>query len=264
MTPTTHNNTNASSLDEALAAYDLDDSDPAWHFTRETLAAAYGPCALMASLYTRETGLFISKTCTVALLPVLLCASSTLYCLRVFTKRPLNDPQRFAVATVCILLAAEVDEYPYVPNDAIIDAAWRVYQESHPNDTTFATLEDFTDAIRRLRYTVFEQLAWKMRVKHPYSYLPFAVTDMRDPEARFGVLREAWLLVTTSYLSPSFLLFRPIVLACAAAAVGAERLQRAISAGTVDRWVSRFKIDPNQLTEAREFLHDFTRVSLPS
>lgn len=237
-----------------MAGYDVDDdSDKSWLFTDDALASAYGTLAPHAGQYVHDINTFIAQICNATRLPLLLCAASTLCSMRVFTKRPLDDPQRHAVATVCILLATEMDEYPYIRNETIVETAWRICVERSPS--LAGEKDAFTRLVRTLTYPVFEQLNWSARTRHPYAFLPLAVADMRDVQTRHAVLRDAWLIVNESYLTNILLRFRPSVVACAAVSLAIERLEsRRASASTLGRWAANFKMPPGALESARSAL----------
>lgn len=205
--------------------YDMDDRDATWLFTDARLTALYGAMAQVAPSYHRAMGEFIARVCNGLAIPQLVCSTSTVYCHRLFTVRPLDDPKRWELATVCIIIAIEMDEYPYTTRDAIVGKAHVQY--CSVVGASARKLDAFSADVDLLVMPVFSDLKFMGRVKHPYAYMITAAEALARPDWVRYIAREAWLLIRESYLTNASLRYRPSEMACAAVVAALKRLYSA-------------------------------------
>eukprot|EP01018_Ginkgo_biloba_P035118 Gb_10896 [translate_table: standard] len=226
-----------------------------WYFSREEIEK-YSPSRKDGIDLRKETYLR-SSYCTFLQdlgmrlkVPQVTIATAITFCHRFFQRQSHAKNDRNVIATVCMFLAAKVEETPRLLRDVIL-VSCEIRSKKDPQSIQRIKQKEFYEKQKGLvlfaEKVVLKNLGFDLNVHHPYKPLVAAIKKFKV--AQNALVQVAWNFVNDGLRTSLCLQFKPHHIAAGAIFLAAKFLKVKLPSNGQMVWWQEFQVTPQQLED---------------
>eukprot|EP01119_Soliformovum_irregulare_P004460 TRINITY_DN15472_c0_g1_i1.p1 TRINITY_DN15472_c0_g1~~TRINITY_DN15472_c0_g1_i1.p1 ORF type:complete len:261 (-),score=49.93 TRINITY_DN15472_c0_g1_i1:255-989(-) len=224
-----------------------------WYFQKSELEKGKSPQEIKEEKHLRRiTCTFLQESGVRLKLPQLTIATAILFFHRFYIRNKIKDFDRYIIGTVCMFLAAKVEDTPKRLNDVLLET-YRVWNKKD----IVVDSEEFNrlrEQIVNYEFTLLQSISFDFTVAHPYKYLVSNIRTMQDSMAlqQTGskeLAQVAWNFVNDSLRTTLCLQYRPDRIAVAAIFLASKFLKCQLSSGEDKEWWETYNMSKEEIED---------------
>eukprot|EP01119_Soliformovum_irregulare_P004461 TRINITY_DN15472_c0_g1_i2.p1 TRINITY_DN15472_c0_g1~~TRINITY_DN15472_c0_g1_i2.p1 ORF type:complete len:316 (-),score=75.90 TRINITY_DN15472_c0_g1_i2:30-929(-) len=236
-----------------------------WYFQKSELEKGKSPQEIKEEKHLRRiTCTFLQESGVRLKLPQLTIATAILFFHRFYIRNKIKDFDRYIIGTVCMFLAAKVEDTPKRLNDVLLET-YRVWNKKD----IVVDSEEFNrlrEQIVNYEFTLLQSISFDFTVAHPYKYLVSNIRTMQDSMAlqQTGskeLAQVAWNFVNDSLRTTLCLQYRPDRIAVAAIFLASKFLKCQLSSGEDKEWWETYNMSKEEIEDISNQILDLYEES---
>ncbi|KAG0469737.1 hypothetical protein HPP92_016437 [Vanilla planifolia] len=244
-----------------------------WYFSRKEIeenspSRRHGIDLKKETYFRRSYCTFLQDLGMRLKVPQVTIATAIVFCHRFFLRQSHAKNDRRTIATVCMFLAAKVEETPRPLKDVIL-VSYEIIHKKDPSAIQRIKQKEVYEQQKELilmgERLVLATLGFDLNVHHPYKPLVEAIK--RFKVAQNALAQVAWNFVNDGLRTSLFLQFKPDQIAAGAIFLAAKFLKVKLPSDSEKVWWQEFDVTPRQLEDVSNQmleLYEQNRAAQPS